>query len=168
MNLRDFFFFSNCLKCSIVHVEEDAKENRNYDYYSSQWKWANGLLTHLILWLTHKCLLAFCIHVWDKCLSACTGSGRRLYIWQWGSGAFDCVVLLLFLCLILFQIWKQQGWHPFCNVWYFKISNVTYPLALWMNLCILWMQRKTVLLQIVDLNKNPCGYRLQQIPSVFL
>lgn len=106
-------FWSDCLKSGIVHVEDAAKENRNDGYCSSQWKWANGLLTHLFLGLNHKCLSSFHICIWDKCLSAYSGPGRSLYIWQSGSGAFDCVVFAFIFVFNPFSTLKTTRPTPF-------------------------------------------------------
>lgn len=82
----------------------------------------------------------------------------HLGVREWGF--WLCVFLLLFLYLILSQLCKQHSWHSFCNVWYFKTSNVTHRLALMMNLCILWMlmnQRaeENCVFASVNLNKKP-------------
>lgn len=103
--------------------EEDAEEEKKDDCRSSQYKQALNPFN-----LTIKSQISINIsyqHI--------RSTSRYWARWQSAPGSQEWFFLffvwlsLLFLYLILSKLWKQQGLHCFCNVWYFKTSDVARP-----------------------------------------
>lgn len=122
---KPFRDFGSGLRCNILHVmptfEEDAEEDGKDDYHSSQCKQVLNPFN-----LTIKSQISINIsyqHI--------RSTSRYWARWQSGTGLFFVWLSLLFLYLILSKLWKQQGLHRFCNVWYFKTSDVARPMPFW-------------------------------------